>query len=94
MIAYLFQSIPEILHSNYLLLCSNLPVKFAIFLKSGLPFNSFLLSFLFINKNLRLNNLKTRTDMNVKISVFVVCVKAMIFFFYIICMTVSLRGIG
>ena len=31
--------------------------------------NSFL-SFLFINKTLRLNNLKTRTAMNVKISVF------------------------
>ena len=33
----------------------------------------FLLSFLFINKNLRLNNLKIRTAMNAKISLFVTC---------------------
>ena len=38
---------------------------FAIFLKSSLLFK-FLLFFLFINKTLRLNNLKTITAMNVK----------------------------
>ena len=37
------------------------------------------MSFLLINKSLRLNNLKTRTTMNVKISVFVICVKAIIY---------------
>ena len=37
------------------------------------------MSFLFINKTLRLNNLKTRTAMNAKISVFVVCVEAIIY---------------
>ena len=53
-------------------------MKFAIFEKSSLLFK-FLLSFLFINKILWLNNLKTRTAMNVTISVFVVCVEAMIY---------------
>ena len=37
------------------------------------------MSFLFINKTLWLNNLKTRTAMNTKISVFVICVKAIIY---------------
>ena len=32
-----------------------------------------------MNKTLRLNNLKTRTDMNAKTSVFVVCVEAIIY---------------
>ena len=35
-------------------------------------------SFLFINKTLRLDNLKTGTAMNAKISVFVICVEAII----------------
>ena len=39
----------------------------------------FLLSFLFINKTLRLNNLKSRTAMNAKISVFIICVEAIIY---------------
>ena len=37
------------------------------------------MSFLFINKNLRLNNLKTRTGINAKILVFVICVKAIVY---------------
>ena len=37
------------------------------------------MSFLFINKTLRLNNLKTRAAMNAKISVFVICVEAIIY---------------
>ena len=36
--------------------------------------------FLFINKTLRLSNLKTRTAMNAKVSVFLICVEAIIFF--------------
>ena len=32
-----------------------------------------------MNKTLRLNNLKTRTDMNAKISVFVICAEAIIY---------------
>ena len=37
------------------------------------------MSFLLINKTLRLNNLKTTTAMNAKISVFVICVEAIIY---------------
>ena len=37
------------------------------------------MSFLFINKTLRLNNLKTRTTVNAKISVFVICLEAIIY---------------
>ena len=36
------------------------------------------MSFLFINKILRLNNLKTKTALNTKIPVFVICVEAII----------------
>ena len=36
------------------------------------------MSFLFINKTLRLNNLKTGAAINAKVSVFVVCVEAVI----------------
>ena len=36
------------------------------------------MSLLFINKNLQLNNLKTRIAMNAKISVFVVCIETII----------------
>ena len=39
----------------------------------------FLLSFLFIYKTLWVNNLKTRTTTNAKISVFIICVKAIIY---------------
>ena len=52
------------------------PMKFAIFLKSILLFNSFYCLFCFTKKPLRLNNLKTRTAMNAKVLVFVVCVEA------------------
>ena len=51
-------------------------MKFAIFLKSILLFNSFCC---LLNKTLRLNNLKTRPAMNEKISVFVFCVEAIIY---------------
>ena len=74
-----FKGIWEILYSNYLLFCSNLSMKFAIFLKSSLLFNSFYCLFLFINKNLRLDNLKTAAAMNAKMSVFFVCVEVIIY---------------
>ena len=54
-------------------------MKFAIFLKSSLLFDSFYGIFLFVNKTLRLNNFKTRADMSVQISVFVICVEAIIY---------------
>ena len=37
------------------------------------------MSLLFINETLRLNNLKTTTVINAKISVFIICVKAVIY---------------
>ena len=46
-------------------------MKFAVFLKSSL--------FLFINSTLWLNNLKTRTVTNAKISVFVNCAEAIMY---------------
>ena len=39
----------------------------------------FLLSFLLIDKTLWLNNLKTRTAVNAKISVFAICVEVIIY---------------
>ena len=53
-------------------------MKFASFLKSSLHFNSFY-CLLFINKTLRLNDLKARTAMNAKALVFVICVDAIIY---------------
>ena len=53
-------------------------MKFAIFLKVSLLFQS-LLPFLFINKTLRLDNLKTRTATNANVSVFVICVETMLY---------------
>ena len=57
-------------------------MKFAIFLESSLLFNSFYCLFLFINKTSQLNKLKTRTAINVKISVFLICVTVIIYLFY------------
>ena len=53
-------------------------MKFAIFLKSSLLFNS-LYCFLFINKTLRFNNLKTTRAVNAKISVLVIGAEAIIY---------------
>ena len=53
-------------------------MKFAI-LKKVAYILTVLLSFLFINKTLRLINLKTRAAMNAKMSLFVICVEAIIY---------------
>ena len=71
-------------HSNYLQFCSNLPGKFAIFLKSSLLFNSSVVFSVykqnFTAQQLKnLINLKTRIAVNAKISVFVICVEAIIY---------------
>ena len=58
-------------------------MKFTVFLKSSLLFNSFY-CFLFINKTSGLNNLKTRTAMNAKIVVFIICVEAIVYVFIIL----------
>ena len=68
-IAYGFQKHPENFSFQLFIILQNLPVKFAIFLKSSLLFK-FLLSVLFTNKILRLNHLKIRTARNAKILVF------------------------
>ena len=59
-------------------ICSILPLKFAIFLKSSLRFNSFY-CLLFIDHTLRLNNEKTKTIANAKIPLFVIWVKIIIY---------------
>ena len=60
-------------------------MKFAIFLKSGLLFNSFFCLF-WISKTLRLSYLKTWTVVNAKISVLCV-LKRLYSCYYVICMT-------
>ena len=49
------------------------------------------MSFLFINKTLRLNNLKTRTAMNAKISILFFVLKRSYICYYMVCMTVPLK---
>ena len=53
-------------------------------------YQQFLLSFLLISKALRLNDIKTRTAMNAKIIVFVICVEAIIQLLLLICVVVPL----
>ena len=53
-------------------------MKFTTFLKSSLLFNSFYCLFLFINKILRLSNLKPRAAVNAKSAVFDIYVEAII----------------
>ena len=71
-----FRNILKISHSNYLLFCSILTVKIA----SKLLFKSFY-CLLFTKKNLRINNLKTRAAINVKIAVFLIWVEPIIIYF-------------
>ena len=50
---------------------------------------------MFINKNLRLNNLKTRIEMNAKISTLLFVLKQSYICYYLKCMTVPLsKGFG
>ena len=61
-----------------------------VYLKKVAYFLTVSMSLLFINKTSGLSNLKTRTAMNVKITVFVICVEAIYVCYYIIYMTVTL----
>ena len=61
-----------------------------VYLKKVAYFLTISMSLLFINKTSGLSNLKTRTAMNAKITVFVICVEAIYVYYYIICMTVTL----
>ena len=56
-------------------------MKFAIFLKKVAYFLTISIVFS-VYKTLRLNNLKTRTAMNAKISLFAICVEAIIYLLY------------
>ena len=80
MIAYVFQKYHE--NFAFQLICNfaviYLRMKFVSFVKSSLLLTIFVF-FLFANKTLRLNNLKTRTAMNAKISVFVICAEVIIY---------------
>ena len=73
----MFQKFPENFAFQLFIIFSSLLVKFAIFLKSSPLFNSFY-CLLFINKTLGFNNLKIKTDMNAKISAFVIYMGAII----------------
>ena len=72
MIACLFQKYPENFSSQLFIILQQFTHEICYF-------KQFLLSFLFINKTVRLYNLKTRTAMNAEISVFVILVEAIIY---------------
>ena len=55
---------------------SNLPMKFAVFLKSSLVFNSFYCLFFLLTKLYGSIALKTRAAMNAKMSMFIIWVEA------------------
>ena len=62
------------------------------FLKKYPTLKQFLLSFLSVNKILRLNNLKPRTVMNAKISVLLICVKGSYICYCTICTWLYLKN--
>ena len=78
--AYVFQKYSENFIFQLFTILQQFTREIYYFLKKQSHFSQFLLCFLFINKTLRLNNLKTRTDMNAKISVFIICVGTIINF--------------
>ena len=71
MIAYVFQKYPENYSFQLFIILQQFTNEICYFLKKQSIFQ-FLLSFLFRNKTVRLNNLKIKTAMSVKISVFVI----------------------
>ena len=73
MITCVFRKYPENFAFQLFKFYGNLSVKFAISFKISLLMKSLILSFLCINKTLRVNNSKIRAAMNNKISVFVIC---------------------
>ena len=80
MIALVFQKYHENFEFHLFIVLQEFTREFCYFLKKY-P-KQFLLSLLFINKTLRLSILKTRIAKNAKISVFVICVEAMIYVLY------------
>ena len=71
----MFQKYPENFAFQLFIICSNLPLKFAIFLKRSL----FLTVSNVFYKTLRFNNSRTRTVINVKITLFVIRAEAIIY---------------
>ena len=72
MIAYEFQNYPENFAYQLFIILQYFSLEIGLLLTVAIVFSV-------VNKTLRLNNLKTRTAMNVKISVFVNCVEAVIY---------------
>ena len=79
MIAYMFQKYPENFAFELFTISESFTREICYFLKKYPTLQQFLLSFLFINKTLRLSNLKFSTVVNEKISVFVICVEMIIY---------------
>ena len=73
MITYVFQKYPE----NFVF--QKFTREICYFLKKVAYVLQFLLSFLFVNKTFRLNNLNPKTAMNAKISVLLICLEAVIY---------------
>ena len=73
MITYVFQKYPE----NFVF--QKFTCEICYFLKKVAYVLQFLLSFLFVNKTFRLNNLNPKTAMNAKISVLLICLEAVIY---------------
>ena len=92
MIIYVLQKHPENFAFQLFIILQQFTREICYFLKKQPTFQQFLLQFqiLFIDNILRLNNLKTRTDLNAEISVFVFRVKRLHICYYVICMTVPL----
>ena len=78
MIAYVFQKYTENFAFQLFIILQLFTREICYFLKKQPTFQQFLLSFLFINKTLQRNNLKTGAVTNAKISVFAFCVEAFI----------------
>ena len=79
MIACVFQKYPENLGFQLHIILQKFTHDIYYFLKKQPTFSHYLFSFLFINITLRINNLKTRIATNTKLSVFVLCVDAIIY---------------
>ena len=73
----MFQIYPENFAIQLFIICSNLPVKFAIFKKVAY-FLTISIVFPVYKQNFTTQYLKTRTAMNAKTSVFGICVEGIV----------------
>ena len=79
MIAYVFQKYSKNFAFQLFIVLQLFTREICYSLEKKPTLKQFLLYFLFINKALRLNNLKTSATMNAEISVFVIYVEAVIY---------------